>query len=333
MKSIHWAWPLLICAGCAGEKAAELDGVEEGVQRSTRALEPLPPASPVEEVTYSSVSLLPDPTQILPASGVPDQDARFQVFLSRTGRYVTFSSDASNLVRQDTNATTDVFRADRSNGRIVRVSVGDSGEELSGKHVGVAASDNGCKVAFITLSPDSSETWRQHGRLRVWDCGTHTSLEVEPDVVLPSTLTPTEFDRGGASFSSDGSWLAFGATLLNLDTFARTQLPISSASWAPATSFVTGNGDRVLFEDFFGSPLGVKAYEVATGNVRLLWGATGDFDITSFRQLQDTSRGGRVFAFDSFFYPALSVEYWANAFVANLDTGSGATALGGSERG
>src|SRR5207237_3820164 len=43
--------------------------------------------------------------------------------ISSDGRYVSFSSSATNLIAGDTNGVDDVFRVDRSNGSVVRVSV------------------------------------------------------------------------------------------------------------------------------------------------------------------------------------------------------------------
>jgi hypothetical protein len=51
--------------------------------------------------------------------------------LSADGRYVAFTSDASNLVPGDANGVDDVFRRDRLTGRTVRVSVASDGSEAN----------------------------------------------------------------------------------------------------------------------------------------------------------------------------------------------------------
>src|SRR3990172_2224779 len=47
--------------------------------------------------------------------------------ISADGRYVAFSSDATNLVPGDTNTATDVFVRDRQSGTTERVSVDSAG--------------------------------------------------------------------------------------------------------------------------------------------------------------------------------------------------------------
>ncbi|MEJ2146297.1 MAG: hypothetical protein P8020_14290 [Acidobacteriota bacterium] len=60
-----------------------------------------------------------------------DADSRYP-YLSGDGRYVTFYSDASNLVPDDTNGATDVFVHDRLTGETSRVSVSQNGSEGNG---------------------------------------------------------------------------------------------------------------------------------------------------------------------------------------------------------
>ena len=60
-----------------------------------------------------------------------DADSRYP-YLSGDGRYVTFYSDASNLVSDDTNGATDVFVHDRLTGETSRVSVSQNGSEGNG---------------------------------------------------------------------------------------------------------------------------------------------------------------------------------------------------------
>src|SRR5262249_52602550 len=51
--------------------------------------------------------------------------------ISGDGRYVTYTSEASNLVLGDTNGTRDVFLFDGAMGRTERVSVSATGEEAN----------------------------------------------------------------------------------------------------------------------------------------------------------------------------------------------------------
>src|SRR5436190_3414638 len=66
--------------------------------------------------------------------------------LSADGRYVAFDSQASNLVKGDTNNAIDVFVRDRLTGTTERDSVASDGAQGSGEEATI--SDDGNRVAF-----------------------------------------------------------------------------------------------------------------------------------------------------------------------------------------
>ncbi|KKM90958.1 hypothetical protein LCGC14_1233390, partial [marine sediment metagenome] len=74
--------------------------------------------------------------------------------ISRNGRYVVFSTGASNLVANDTNGARDVFMKDTQTGATTRVSTGSNGSQGSGALNWQAASPSisgdGRYVAFIS---------------------------------------------------------------------------------------------------------------------------------------------------------------------------------------
>ena len=72
--------------------------------------------------------------------------------LSAEGRYVAFTSLASNLVPGDTNATWDVFVHDRSTGLTVRASVDSLGLLGNGESTAPALAGCGCCVAFTSAA-------------------------------------------------------------------------------------------------------------------------------------------------------------------------------------
>jgi hypothetical protein len=88
-----------------------------------------------------------------------DNDSFQNMDISGDGRFVTFASDASNLVADDTNATTDVFVHDRQTGKTSRVSVASDGGQAdedspySGFYA-VAMSASGRYVAFDSGASD-----------------------------------------------------------------------------------------------------------------------------------------------------------------------------------
>lgn len=72
--------------------------------------------------------------------------------VSNDGRYVVFSSQATNLVEGDTNALTDVFVRDRLLKKTIRVSVGPNGEEADGYSAEPSISGDGKFVVFQSTS-------------------------------------------------------------------------------------------------------------------------------------------------------------------------------------
>ncbi|MBI1849654.1 MAG: PD40 domain-containing protein [Planctomycetes bacterium] len=71
---------------------------------------------------------------------------------SDDGRYVTFSSDASNLVSGDGNGVVDVFVHDRASGETSCVSVGVNGADADGRSDLAAISADGRFVAFTSAA-------------------------------------------------------------------------------------------------------------------------------------------------------------------------------------
>src|SRR4029077_13825020 len=68
--------------------------------------------------------------------------------ISADGRYVAFSSDASNLVAHDSNGVSDVFVRDRRKGSTERVSVSNRAEQGDAGSDGASISADGRFVAF-----------------------------------------------------------------------------------------------------------------------------------------------------------------------------------------
>ena len=70
--------------------------------------------------------------------------------ISADGRYVAFSSEATNLVQGDTNGVSDIFVRDRKTGTTTRVSVSSSGAQGDGESIIPAISADGRFVAFYS---------------------------------------------------------------------------------------------------------------------------------------------------------------------------------------
>jgi TolB protein len=92
-------------------------------------------------------------------AGAPAQPARaqgngasFGATVSGDGRFVAFSSDASNLVPGDSNHATDVFVRDVWNGTTRRLSVGPGGRQADGSSGNAEISQDGRVVAFTSAA-------------------------------------------------------------------------------------------------------------------------------------------------------------------------------------
>lgn len=92
------------------------------------------------------VSLRSDGSQLSDFSSEPS--------LSANGRYVVFTSNASDLVSNDTNGQQDVFLKDRASDKVRRVSVRTGGAQADHASIGAAISDDGRFVAFESTATD-----------------------------------------------------------------------------------------------------------------------------------------------------------------------------------
>ncbi|HWP31446.1 MAG TPA: hypothetical protein VNK96_06970 [Fimbriimonadales bacterium] len=86
------------------------------------------------------------------SSGAQGNDFSWAPSISANGRYVAFSSEASNLVSGDTNYSTDAFVHDRQTGLTIRVSISSSGKESYGDSVSPSISAKGRYIAFSSYA-------------------------------------------------------------------------------------------------------------------------------------------------------------------------------------
>jgi Tol biopolymer transport system component len=136
--------------------------------------------------------------------------------ISANGRFVTFSSEASNLVKGDTNGLQDVFVHDRSTGTTTRVSVSTTGRQGNDDSNDQAISANG---RFVTFESDATNLVRDdangYGDVFVHDRETaRTTL-----VSVSSSGEQANASAGGLApgmISADGSRIVFASEATNL---------------------------------------------------------------------------------------------------------------------
>jgi Tol biopolymer transport system component len=92
------------------------------------------------------------------SDGQPGNDDSFGPLVSDDGRFVVFSSRASNLVRRDTNQATDVFRRDLEEGRTERLAADVADDQpFAFEVVATDITPRAVKVALLTradLAPE-----------------------------------------------------------------------------------------------------------------------------------------------------------------------------------
>jgi Tol biopolymer transport system component len=136
--------------------------------------------------------------------------------ISADGRYVAFSSEASNLVSGDTNGFFDVFVRDRQNATTERVSVDSGGAQGNGNSARASISADGRYVAFKSIAtnlvPGDTNALDD---VFVRDRQSGTTERVSVDSGGAQGNANSE-DYCSPSISADGRYVAFGSYATNL---------------------------------------------------------------------------------------------------------------------
>jgi Tol biopolymer transport system component len=133
--------------------------------------------------------------------------------MSADGRYVRFTSDASNLAENDHNGVADVFVHDRLTGEIGRVNVGPGGTEANGYSSGSGMSADGRIVSF--LSDATNLVGEDSNGVR--DAFVHDRLTAETRrVSVNSQGEEGNQSSQRARISGDGRFIVFDSESTNL---------------------------------------------------------------------------------------------------------------------
>lgn len=167
----------------------------------------------------------------------PNGPAGGQFVPSGSGRYIAFTSAASNLVPNDTNGSWDVFVRDRQTDTVVRVSVASDGTDRIGDSGrtqfvtdSIDISDDGRIVVFASHAPlVASDTNRCAGTVSSGDCKdiyVHDLLTGETSrVSVASDGTQSDNSSSGPSLSPDGRFVTFVSTATTLAAGDRNAQP------------------------------------------------------------------------------------------------------------
>ena len=204
-----------------------------------------------------------------------DTESLGGVAITPTGRYVAFTSTASNLVAHDTNGNRDVFVRDLARGTTRRVSLTDAGRQgrLGGDAPAISA--DGRYVAFMSFSDNLvPRDTNRHGDVFVRDRSRGTTRRVsvtsaEKQVYLGGAVPAISAGGRYVAFLSDSRSLVPGDTNKARDVFLRdrsrgttrrvslnsAERQLASYSYGPPSLSAGGryvaflNGDDVLVRD------------------------------------------------------------------------------------
>jgi hypothetical protein len=181
--------------------------------------------------------------------GGQGNDASSNASISSHGRYVAFSSSASNLVSGDTNGKGDVFVHDRQTSTTTRISMSSWGAQGNGYSLNPSISSNGRYVAFYS-SATNLVKGDNNGKGDVFVHDRQTG-ETTP-ISVSSTGTHGNDDSGFASISADGRFVAFRSFASNLvsgdtngvgDIFVHDRLSHTTTRVSVSSSGAQGNVD------------------------------------------------------------------------------------------
>ncbi|WP_157640283.1 choice-of-anchor Q domain-containing protein [Lamprocystis purpurea] len=181
----------------------------------------------------------------LESNGVQANDSSRSPAISSDGRFVAFTSAASNLVSGDTNAADDVFVHDRETARTERVSLDSSGVQGNGTSSYPTISADGQFVAFASSASNLVPKDNDIEDVFVHDRETGRTERVSTDTCGDSgQLGSWDYMASNApAISADGSTVAFlsYANLVADDTngtgdiFVRAPAPANAPTLCPVT--------------------------------------------------------------------------------------------------
>jgi Tol biopolymer transport system component len=199
------------------------------------------------------------------SAGIEGNGMSIQARISRDGRYLCFSSYASNLVAGDTNSQPDVFVRDLAAGLTERISVASDGSQAGSYSWACAISSDGRFVAFQSYASN----------LVAGDTNAKADIFVRDRQLGQTTLVSRPVagaQSNGESYlpsiSGDGRYVAFHSAASNLvisdtnasndvfvvdrNTNGMVRASVSSAGaegdGASFAASISGDGSQVAFE-------------------------------------------------------------------------------------
>jgi Tol biopolymer transport system component len=246
-----------------------------------------------EPATLERVSLGPD--------GVKGDSYSLIPSISADGRFVAFSSLASNLVSGDHNGEIDAFVRDRATGTTTRVSVGWDGQEPDGESYGPRISADGKFVAFLSSATDlvPNDT-NGHADVFLYELATGTttlaSVAIGGGADGDSTAPRISADGGRVVFESFATNLVADDVNGGSDVFLfdaatgqvtrLSETPDGIAADGPASApHISRDGTAVLFTCPADNLVGLSVHRVSNVFLRDL--VAGTIEKVSVRPIGD----------------------------------------------
>ena len=113
---------------------------------------PVPTKTSAPLTTVTSELSTPAETTVTATTSGQSDGHSYAPSISADGRWVAFQSEASNLVRNDTNGVSDIFVYDRQTGTTERVSVANDGAQGNGENFSPSISADGRWVIFWSFA-------------------------------------------------------------------------------------------------------------------------------------------------------------------------------------
>jgi len=184
--------------------------------------------------------------------------------LSADGRYIAFSSQASNLVEGDTNGHRDVFRKDMHSGAVLRVSISADAVEGKGDSSNATISADGRYVMFESTSDLTPGDGDGKADIFIKDINTGALSR------LSSGGDANHFNyAGSAALSGDGLSAVFasyqGGNINDLRTISVSRVGADFGTQVGAALNGTSGNDQVLGGQGFDVLAGLAGNDVIDG--------------------------------------------------------------------
>jgi Tol biopolymer transport system component len=243
--------------------------------------------------------------------------------LSADGRYLAFSSYATNLVAGDTNGRKDVFLLDRQTGTMTLISRPASGQSNGNSDTPDISAD-GRYIAFVSFATNlvAGDT-NGKADIFVYD-RMDTSLTLDS---CAADGTPGDGAAGDPSISADGSYVAFESTAANLvagdtnrarDIFRKDRqsgevLRVSTATGGSegdgnsGDPSINGDGNLIVFHSLatnlisgdFNAKGDIFAHDIPSGETELISKTEAGAQGLQHSEHPEVSADGRWVVYDS----------------------------------